>query len=183
MSNMKLTIITPCSRPENLQKIKESINVKCTWIICYDSDKEIKNFDDDWIIEIFTKGGIAGKKQVNHALDYVDKDSWVYVLDDDNLLHHKFNIDLFSRLSFYYNGFIFSQELPDGSIRIPSKDNIKVCHVDQAQYLLHMSLIGEKRFIQQYEADGIFIEQIYNEHADKILVTSEVLCYYNKLRQ
>ena len=178
---MNLTIITPCSRPDNLPKIKESIDLKCTWIIVYDSEKEIKNFDEPWIIETFTKGGIAGKKQLNHGLDYCDKSDFVYFLDDDNILHPDFR-QFINQIN-YYEGFIFAQELPDNSIRIPSKYNIKVCHVDQAQYLLHMSLIGEKRYIQQYEADGIFIEQIYKEYADKILITNEVLCYYNKLRQ
>jgi hypothetical protein len=190
---MKLTIITACSRPENLQKIKKSINIPCNWIIVYDSDKEIKNFDEPWIIETFTKGGIAGKKQLNHGLDYCDKDDWVYFLDDDNLLHPDFE-NVFKIMGWYYDrinhilhtskylGCIFAQELVDGMSRVPQKNIIKVCHVDQAQYLLHMSLIGEKRFIQQYEADGIFIEQIYKEHEDKIDIINEVLCYYNKLR-
>jgi glycosyltransferase involved in cell wall biosynthesis len=182
---MGLIIITPCTRTWNLQKIKESINLTCEWIIVYDSETCNPIFClDEWIIELNIKGGISGNLQRNLALDYCGKNDWVYFLDDDNLLHPEFYA-LFLNDMWRPNlcGILFSQELPDGSIRKVDKDNVRVCCIDQAQYILHMSLIREKRFIQQYEADGIMIEQIYKEHSNKILITNQVLCYYNKLRQ
>lgn len=189
---MNIVIVTPCSRPENLEKIKKSINLPCRWIIVYDSDIAIKKFNDPWIIELNIKGGISGNLQRNMALDYVEKNEWVYFLDDDNLLHPDF-IKIkegHEAIAYLYKdsftlpfGYLFPQEMPDGNIRMLDKNNIKVCFIDQAQYLLHMSLIGQKRFTQQYEADGIFIEGIYKEYCDKIIIAVEPVCYYNKLRQ
>ena len=178
---MNLTIITPCSRPENLQKVKESITITCTWIIVYDSERPIEQFSDEkWIIETNVKGGISGNLQRNLAFDYVELNDWVYFLDDDNLLHPDFyKLCIFPQRSM---GYIFGQDLGNGQLRIPNKDNIKVGHIDQAQYLLHMSLIGKSRFLQVYEADGYFIQDIYRKHSNEINISEAVLSYYNKLK-
>ena len=179
---MKIAIITPCSRPQNLEAIKRSINIPCEWFIVYDTDEFVNNFSEEWIIELSTKGGIAGKKQVNLALDHLTEEYWFYVLDDDNLLHPKFRklYDLM-KISSSIGGYIFGQDLGGGNNRIPTKNNIRVCHVDQAQYTLSMKLVKDKRYIQKYEADGHFIEEIYHQHADEILVVHEILSFYNKL--
>jgi hypothetical protein len=178
---MKLTIITPCSRPDNLQKVRESIKLKCEWIICHDSEDPIKIFDEKWITEIFVQGGVSGNKQRNMALNYVFSEDFVYFLDDDNLLHPDL-IKFFEKNKFEHKGYIFGQDLGD-KLRLPDKENIKVNFVDQAQYLLHYTLLHNRRFKQVYEADGHMIEEIYREFKSQILVTHEVMCYYNKLRQ
>lgn len=187
---MKITVITPCSRPENLHLLKESIRFDCTWIIVYDAETLVKRFDEPWIMEFAIKGGVSGNLQRNLALDNTDNDSWVYFLDDDNLIHPKLVEFVNSgKLSYWtelnnpprVKGLIFGQT-GEGLTRMPNVNWIKVCHVDQAQYFLHYSLIGKLRFLQVYEADGHFIERIFNEHGKSIVIMNEIMCYYNKLR-
>ncbi len=175
---MKLTIITACSRPNNLKKIKESINVKCEWIIVYDSSDPIKNFEEKWITEINIKGGVVGAKQKNFGLDYAFSTDYVYFLDDDNLLHSDFYKLLEIVKKERYLGYIFAQNLGE-TIRLPGI--IKVCHVDLAQYLLRRDLIGDVRFNQSYECDGHLIEEIYRNNSDKILLLKDTYSYYNRL--
>jgi hypothetical protein len=174
---MNLVIITACSRPENLQKIKESINVKCEWIIVYDSSVPINNFDEKWITEIYIQGGIVGAKQKNIGLDYTLPYDYVYFLDDDNLLHPDFNKLLEIVDCKKYLGYIFAQDL-NRSTRMP---DVKVGYIDLAQYLLRRELIGDIRFSQTYECDGYLIEEIYKKYSDKILILNDIYSYYNRL--
>ena len=83
---------------------------------------------------------------------------------------------------FRNSGYIFGQDLGNGQKRIPVRESIKVCHVDQAQYLLKMDIIKSKRYIQKYEADGHFIEELFNAYSDRISVIDDVLCFYNRLK-
>jgi len=94
---MKLSIITPCSRPLNLPAIYASIlqmgSVDIEWLIVFDSDVidyRIKQYEENIQIRLFNcKRGLGlGAKQRNYALDYVSGD-WIYYLDDDNLVHPK----------------------------------------------------------------------------------------------
>lgn len=163
-----ITIITPCSREENLPLLYDSIvspttiNTKVEWIIVQDLERSTLRplFPTQrWIKLLNIDGGVAGKRQINHALDILAKEgkkSWIYVLDDDNLLHPDFYRIIEQAFSTFPDAraFTFSQELPDGSVRCGNE--IQVCHIDQAQYLIHTDLIKDKRYIQQYEADGFF---------------------------
>lgn len=185
-----LVIITPCSRPNNLEKLKYSIDklkrslknkVHIDWLIVYDSDIiETRYAMFDYISEYATEGGIAGKMQINLGLDELFDDDLVYILDDDNIIHPNFK-NLFN-IKTDKLGFIFGQDLLGENYRVPLNDNIKVGKIDQAQFVLSMQLIKDKRYIQKYEADGYFIEEIYKEHSDKILIIPEIMSYYNKLR-
>lgn len=177
-----ITIITACSRPENLQAIKESITFPCAWIIVYDSDIPIKKFDEPWIEELNTRGGVVGSKQKNLGIEFAHPSDFIYFLDDDNLIHDEF-YELYNLiLKSNYLGYIFSQNLGNGTFRVPEKENIKVCHVDLAQYLINKILIKNTRFLNVYECDGYFIEEIYKRESDKILVTEKVYSYYNRLK-
>ena len=92
---MKLSIITPCTRPLNLPAIYGSIleigSDKIEWIIVYDSneiDKRIKQYES-FVPIILTnkKGGFAyASDQRNKGLELVNG-KWIYYLDDDNLIH------------------------------------------------------------------------------------------------
>lgn len=190
-----ITIITPCSRPENLEKLHDSIvhsqvvPNKWKWIVVKDEDKPnlLTYFFSEHIpiLNNYVPGGVAGKKQINWALDKMKEyglNTWVYFLDDDNLMHPEFDRVITQAMCDFPDAlaFTFSQELPDGSVRLGN--DISVCHIDQAQFIVHTDLIGDLRYEQKYEADGIFIETLYKAHQDKFVVLPNVISYYNKLR-
>lgn len=191
-----LILVTPCSRPGNLSEMyfNQIARYRPTWIICHDAElgsrptfQAVNKINSPYLVELYNKGGVSGNLQRNTCLDYVKEKNisgWLYFLDDDNILHPDFMIGLMMLQvqNPKAKGFIFGQNLPDGTVRINTKENIKVCHIDQAQYCLHTDLIGDNRFIQKYEADGILIESLYNENREKFVISDRLLCYYNYLR-
>ena len=186
---MKINIITPCTRPQNLQKIYKSIKFKFfAWYIVFDTSKVDLNSNQDIITKlnkiqnVFTldiPGGISGNSQRNFALDHI-KEGYCYFLDDDNLLYHNF-YNVLTSIHKTHNKkiYTFNQLMPNGRIR---KGNvIKVTHIDQAQYIIDSSLLKDLRFEQTYFADGILIEHLYNTNKEDFYIIDEVLCYYNWL--
>ncbi len=191
---MNIIIITPCSRPENLPKLLASINFPCRWVIVFDSSVNYfahcaKFADISWVHTMYKVSKPSwGKPQVNAALDLIQffySDAWIYVLDDDNIMHP----DFFDKLNSWDNrmslkmkdrAIVFGQLLPDESIR-PQK-NIFPGHIDQGQFLVHTSIIGNNRYIENcYEADGHFIDTLYKENKDLFVFSNHVISYYNFL--
>jgi hypothetical protein len=193
---MNVIIITPCSRPDNLPEILKSINFPCRWIIVHDMfpfvDQRI--FPNiSWIKEYSLVSSLknkitCGKEQVNFALDLISfyhSDAFVYVLDDDNIIHPDFYKNINVPYSWIHTCHIFGQQLPDGSLRIPEFNKIIPGHIDQAQFLLHTSVIGANRYAENsYEADGHFIYSIVKELPNNaIKIYPQILSYYNFLKK
>jgi len=186
------SIITPCSRKENLSSIYNDIKHNSeilNWFIVYDSNTKTNMFNDYWIREDNIEGGVTGSAQRNLVLDLLSKidygdDIWVYFLDDDNLLHPNMitTVNKYIKEMPDIMAFTFNQDL-DNSIRIGSYNNIRVTHIDTAQYIINLKLIKNNRFIHDYCADGYFIESIYNDNKNKFFHINETLSYYNKLRK
>ena len=193
------TIITPCSRYENLPKLKESIkegldNFNVKWIIVYDSKKGEKQnpFQDEWI-EFYNysdKNSVSGNGQRNFALNKINTETWVYFLDDDNIIHENLwqvlsseDIDEINNLieDDNINLIAFHQIMENGDVRYAIEDNMKVFHIDQAQYIVHSSLLKDKRFQQKYEADGLMLEELYYDDESVPVFIDDILCYYNRL--
>lgn len=171
-----IEIITPCSRPENLPKMKAGIGFDAIWHICY--DLAVTKF----IPDIFTygcSGGVWGNSQRNLALFHIlNNDSFVYCLDDDNLLHPDFFKSIKPIDKTNYDIITFDQLLEDGTIRKgnnPSRTNI-----DQAQFLIRKSI--HEPYEQEHDADGILIEKLVNKYPERWLYLPKVLCYYNRLK-
>jgi hypothetical protein len=104
----KITIITPSYRTTNLEKIKNSIlfDYVNEWIIVYDGKKIHENpglfeKENNKIKEYVHNGdGISGNPQRNYALTKItNKDTYIYYLDDDNIIHP----DLYNLLDFIDN--------------------------------------------------------------------------------
>jgi hypothetical protein len=96
INHKKITIITPCIRPDNLLIIQKSIPWEhvAEWIIVYDNKRITENpnlFSSDIIKEyLYTGEGISGNPQRNYALDHVTyPDTYIYFLDDDNIIKPK----------------------------------------------------------------------------------------------
>jgi hypothetical protein len=181
-----LTIVTPCSRPENLEKLYKSIQFdKITlWLIIYDTRKLNfeKRFNDPKIIELECKDeGIVGHQIRNMSLNIITQ-GLIYFLDDDNIIHPFFwyitnhfkegSIHTFNLL--YQNGSILKGENPAPK------------NIDIAQCVFDKSLVGDIRFnANNYSADSVFISELCNKNKDttQIVYFNYIATYYNWLNE
>ena len=86
-----LSIITPCSRPQNLSRIWPSIPQGSQWLIVRDAadDTEVPGelkSAPGVEVHCLAGGGRWGNAQRNLGLSLADRD-YVYFLDDDNVMH------------------------------------------------------------------------------------------------
>lgn len=185
-----INIITACSRPENLQALYESLQgLTCKWYIILDDCKEFNlsthfNSTVKLIVKQSKKKGKWAGSLKNEALEMISF-GWVYVLDDDNILHPAFKNLIWHYIDVYHykDAFVFNLLLPDGKLMIANYSSIKVYHINQAQFILKRELIGETRYdLDKYEDDGLFIEYIYEHNPDKFMCINEIMSYHNKLR-
>jgi hypothetical protein len=179
-----ITVITPCCRPQNLLNLVCSLNFDqiSEWIIVYDSSKVTctkKQFEyNSKITEYFyTSEGISGNPQRNYALSVVNnKESYIYFLDDDNLIHPELY-----KLSLLPNKiYTFDQEEKNKLRLLGNK--IAVGKIDSAMFLIWYPLIKETTFkIDKYDADGHFITECYGNNKEKLIYIPKIMCYYNVL--
>jgi glycosyltransferase involved in cell wall biosynthesis len=193
-------IITRCSRTKNLLKVKDSIfnqSSNVIWFIYFDTfilkdiDAELLSELQSDKIKLFFKKSIPGDyghQFINDAINNISS-GWVYILDDDNILHEDFFSALTTKIKENPNkkAFIFDQKVggKDFSgvdIRVANPENVKVGHIDMAQFLLKRDLIGEMRLkLGEYKADGYFIEDVYKSNPEDFFFFNQVICYYNYL--
>ena len=176
---MFINIITPCSRPENLHKIAESIKIpegKYRWIVVHDAERLPE-------INLLPNGAmhISGNGQRNSGLNFIDygRNNWVYFNDDDTTIHP----DLWDSIcELGQHDFLhFYQEDKDHNIRLCNED-VAVCRIDSHNFLFKTELLGSSRFIiGDYCADGHFATEIYQK-AQNPLYIQKVLSTYNSLR-
>jgi len=185
-----INLITPCSRPDNLEKISKSINIprdKYRWLVCYDS----KDYPD-WKLLPFNcefyclkdERSISGNAQRNLCLDLSQslwepiEESYIYFLDDDITVHPL----LWENIKNLSNDFIsFSQENKDGSLRLKG-DKVMLNHIDSHNFLFKGSLLGNSRWaLDRRDADGLFAYEIYQKAKNPIFI-DKVLSTYNSLR-
>jgi hypothetical protein len=180
---MYINIITPCSRPENLQKISKSINIpkeNYRWIVVFDSltlphESYIPNNCEIYLYK--DSNSISGNGQRNLALDLV-KTGHIYFNDDDTLIHP----NLWENIKEIESDFIsFIQINKDGSIRLKG-DEINIGYVDSHNFVVSQKIINNTRFIiDKYDADGYFAKECYNKSTIKTYIDKE-LSIYNLLR-
>lgn len=191
---MKLSIITPCTRPLNLPAIYASIlqmnEVNVEWIIIYDSDeidKRILAYEDKVPITLLKeRGGFAfASNQRNTGLDICGGD-YVYFLDDDNLVHPM----LFDRIRSYGEEdkiLIFNQFSPKFKRRINRFNikNIKPFYIDTAQIIVpkkykHVRWSNKRRYPEEYD---YLVDLIKEAGEENVKWIDRVFSYRNYLRR
>lgn len=199
----KINIITRCSRPNNLLEVSKSVfntdKFDVIWHLIFDTNV-IKEINVELLLHLQSLNtkikfeqsiqGDHGHQMVNHCIDDI-QDGWVYMLDDDNILHSDFydRIDDVIKNNTDKRGIIFNQKIggidfTGQDIRFCSPENVKVSKIDMAQFLLRRDFIGDSRIVLgQYVGDGIFIESIYKENTEEFIFINEILCYYNYFDQ
>jgi len=180
---MFLNIITPCSRPENLLIIADSIKIpkeRYRWIVVFDSES-LPNPDliPD-VCECYTikdLKSILGNAQRNYALDLVEE-GHVYFHDDDTTMHS----DLWENIKDLDNDFIsFSQANNDGSFRLMG-EVIDIGYIDSHNFIVSRELIGDSRFrLNEYVADGMLAMECHARAKNHFFI-NKILSIYNRLR-
>ena len=177
---MFLNIITACSRPQNLLKISESINIpkeNYRWIVVCDS----LSLPDEKLIpkncEIYLHkhiNSIFGNSQRNYAIDMIDH-GHVYFLDDDTLI----NNELWENIKDLEDDFIsFVQIEKNGTGRLVG-NVIEVGGIDTGNFIVSHKIIGDSRWIIHIApADGIFAKECYLK-STKISHINKPLSFYN----
>jgi hypothetical protein len=177
---MFVNIITPCSRPNNLNKIAQSINMpreNYRWIVVFDNDVVLDAPNNCESYAIKVAESTSGNAQRNYAINLV-KEGWVYFNDDDTIIHP----DLWKNIKDVNADIIhFIQNLKDGTLRLLG-NNVKLNEIDSHNFLVKNDIIGNERWIlNRYEADGIFAEKCYKKASTKLYIP-KVLSIYNCLK-
>lgn len=194
----KIYIITPCSRPDNLQYLAESILFQYVekWIIVYDRPKEeTYRFKDhphsDRIVELMCKeDALFGNACRNMGIDYLvqnDLNGFLFFLDDDNLVHPNMwqlpekGLDPERVYTFDMQRSHYKRDLILG-------DNPVITRIDTAMVLVHSSMLNGKNGkhkirwnLPEYCADGRFIEEIVCHFREHWVYIPGVRAYWNRL--
>jgi hypothetical protein len=195
MSSIFLNIITPLTRPQNLAVMGRSIqlaipHVNFRWIVVMDGDYSmfrdyLTPYWDNIEYHTFPSDGkgIAGNTQRNFGLDLVSE-GHVYFLNDDNIMHPKFNNAIIIAEQFDDYSIVFHQQLKTGTTRLfAHPKNMKETFVEASQWIVPREMVGDLRWEPfNYCADGVFVETLYNFYPERFLFIGEGLSYYNYLR-
>lgn len=181
-----LVVVTPCSRPENLQLVRDSLDFTRieAWHVIYDTRHApfVRRFEGHpKIVESGCAAeGIAGHQIRNQFLDGIGSSTstkLVYFLDDDNTVHPSF-----WSLDFGVSGlWTFDMEYADGSVRrglTPITNQI-----DTAQFVFSSDIARGVRYdATAYNADGMFVEELWHRNRDAWTYHPVVAATYNRLR-
>lgn len=185
-----LSIITACSRPQNLKQIYDSIDFSLVnkWYIIYDTSNcrsyEFKFSLDTHVYKIVEltcdTPGYAGHPQINYALDLI-KDEFVYIMDDDNIFHPRF----WTLLKDLNPEFIYTWDQNRiQENRIMKGDKIEEEHIDTSQFIIPRNRIGNIKWaVHKSAGDFRFIKQIYNKYKDKFKYIPTIACYHNYIKK
>jgi hypothetical protein len=182
-------IITPCSRPENLEKIRESIDFDndnfLSWIIIYDLRhmKFIKRYSNcNKIVETgCTEEGVNGHQIRNMALREIVREGLIYFLDDDTIVHPFFWTIV---NNFHQEINIYTFNLLDQNGTIHYGNNPTIGNINTYQFIFHKKIINNYAFNpNDYYSDGLFIQTLCQENQDTSLFVNSIGGYYNWLNK
>lgn len=178
-------IITPCSRPFNIEEISKSIPKECTWVISFDNMVKDKPYVQNAISLSSPYTGSYGNPNRNFALDYlkdkINDDDWIYILDDDNIIHPDWYDGIKDKLS--TNSMIhWGQCFADKTHRTVAPLKPLKGTIDTAQYMVRWGAVKNIRFADEYEADGIYANDCLNAAGSSFRISKD-LCYFNFLRR
>lgn len=211
---MKLKIVTPCTRYENLEQIKKSIEASLEkakgkveidlkdleWIVAFDTNNLLsiptevinKLQSNEWIHGVFVNDptNVVGKAQLNFIVDRSEPTDWIYALDDDNILHEDFFLEIYKALAndrtkevIVFNQFVGGKDFTGLQVREAKPENTRYQGIDQAQFMHTVSVLGEERYPMHYAGDGLMIEKIFAQKPEKFMFIDKILCYYNYIEK
>lgn len=184
MQTPSLSVVTPCSRPQNLLRIRPTIPEGSEWIIALDSENtdavpdEIRN--DPLIKLTALRQGSWGNSQRNAGLALATGD-YVYFLDDDNVVHPGLQ-EVLATYGPEQLIVVGVQIYPDGDLRVLPKPPVGIGTVDTAQVLVPRHIAQAYRWDPDaYQADGIFFGEIFRDMPERFVFLEKTVCFYNFL--
>ena len=178
---MFLNIITPCSRPKNLNAISNSINIpreNYRWIVVFDALELPNDIPENCeAYAIKDPNSTSGNAQRNLAIDLVTQ-GHIYFNDDDTIIQP----NLWEEIKDLTNDFIsFQQVNNDGSLRLEGKI-ISVGYIDSHNFITSVECTGNTRWVlNRYDADGVFAKDCHDKAKNPIYLP-KILSVYNSLR-
>lgn len=177
-------IITPCTRPENLPVMQQSIPPECTWTIVLDNTVSEMPEGGGLKATIYRSPhtGFFGNPNRNFALEHMQFEDldWIYVLDDDNIMHP----DWYGRVSTLtdpeLNIVSWGQVWQNNSVRLQPAQTPRVGNIDTSCYMIRGRMMKKFKYELEYVADGIIAERVAQQGGHVCLL--EYLGYYNYLR-
>ncbi len=174
-----LCVITPVTRPAKLSRI------------AVDLASLRDQFGLHWIV-VFSDGSHPdwwGGWERNEALESVPDHAWVWFLDDDNTVHPEFGVTLAKAITLHSSGvpsrlagFVFSQVLADGSMRLPARVDPNCGEIDTAMFVFQRTAIGNVRWRSGYNTDWAFFREVIDRLSPGSMVAVDVpVVYYNAL--
>lgn len=191
----ELRIITPCTRPENLQTIYESIVVamqgmrwKWKWLVLLNYSEVPQNsLPQSEAVELSlcqqphkSWGGWQRTEAIRRLAEQ-EYSGWVYFLDDDNLLPPSWAEMITDAIESRPNArvIIGSREVSRGKIHPPS--GWGPSRIDTGQVLVHSDLIKGMRWGDEYDADGHFWGAVCDKHRRKVATVGSWVCTHNSI--
>jgi hypothetical protein len=179
MERPRLTLITACARPQHLGQILGSVAplraaFDLRWYVIYDpkaamDPRPVALREHAWIEQVSSgRPDPGGYWQKNVGLDRVqesNRSGWVYLLDDDNLIHPAFADAMLAAMAAHPGGqyFTFKQVWYDGTpfMEAHSAPHIKLGSIDTGGYAAHAEAIGWLRHGTGWrDHDGIFCAKL-----------------------
>ena len=174
-------IVTPCSRPEHLLQMKQSIPEECKWIVAYDD-----NCDTEWMLDdVINCTGLGirdsswGNVIRNWVLDnykFEDGD-WIYYLDDDNIIKE----DWYKHINVYLNSdaaiLTWGQKYANGDERLHPNPKPEPFKIDTACFMVNWKHVKDIRWGDKIESDGYYAQECASK--GRLFKIPHFLCYYN----
>jgi hypothetical protein len=192
-----LNILTRCTRLENLEAIAECLAYRTPniewWVLFYKGEAEaakpyLDNIDyaEPWVFKSKIKRDdnkeAFGIDLLNDLVEPNGEVTYIYVLDDDNLIHPDF-LDTWGQIVPNKKAYVFNQALPNGDTRIAAPENMEVGKVDMGQVVIHASLLKKNNYFSLgYTGDGITFEALHKSDPEEFEFINETVTYYNRLK-
>ncbi len=179
-----VSIVTPCSRPNNLHQLTLTIPENCEWIIVVDGNSsdgipaDIRARPN--VATYHVEGGLEGSAQRNLALRNA-RGQYVYFLDDDNIIHPRYFQEVMPLLD-GTRVIVVNQIWADGERHVVAAPPVRVGNVDTGQVILPLDLAREFEWRTNVKhADGDYFSRIWEKYSDRFVFVHKDLTYYNYL--
>jgi hypothetical protein len=161
---------------------------QCHWVVVYDNsilshpDVPPEDKGEFYTSLHSTYTGHSGNPNRNYALDSITLDDldWVYVLDDDNIIHPDWYNAVRDMDDPALNMVGWGQVWANNSVRLRPTSTPDVGNIDTSCYMVRGRLMKHLRYHYDYVADGILAREAYSYGG--YVKFDGYLGYYNYLR-
>lgn len=170
---MKLHVLTAITRYGNLGEIAASL-IRAHW----------RDVDLVWHWRVdYERTAVGGQALKNAMLEDI-ADGWVWILDDDNLVHPRFCQALVTTLQINPDArMLVGAQATARGVRAAHRMMLRASLVDAAQVIIRRDAIGDLRIPEHYCGDGEWIEAIARSlGSHEIAYLPGVVIHYNALR-